>query len=119
MSNIRVLELTLDSSAAHVLPSICGETLKVLKLDEVPRNFAWHHFRYDIFDHPTIFDQLTVLHLSYDNNDMPLTEGEVQDKIALGTHNCNQLCFPALSELTIENCTPDCDLYTPIFCFTS
>ncbi|KAJ2034311.1 hypothetical protein H4S03_005062 [Coemansia sp. S3946] len=117
--NIRVLELTLDSSAAHVLPSICGETLKVLKLDEVPRNFAWHHFRYDIFDHPTIFDQLTVLHLSYDNNDMPLTEGEVQDKIALGTHNCNQLCFPALSELTIENCTPDCDLYTPIFCFTS
>ncbi|KAJ2086402.1 hypothetical protein GGI09_006699 [Coemansia sp. S100] len=108
--NIRVLELTLDSSAALVLPSICGETLKVLKLDEVPRNFAWHHFRYDIFDLPIVFHQLTVLHLSYDNNDMPLTEGEVQDKIASGARCCDQLYFPALRELSIENCTPDCDL---------
>ncbi|KAJ2018221.1 hypothetical protein GGI14_002447 [Coemansia sp. S680] len=108
--NIRVLEFTLDSSAVRVLPSICGETLKVLKLSMVPRNFAWHHFRYDIFDLPIVFHQLNVLHLSYDNNDMTLTEGEVQDKIASGAHNCDQLCFPALRELAIWNCTPDCDL---------
>ncbi|KAJ2243749.1 hypothetical protein GGI13_006487 [Coemansia sp. RSA 455] len=108
--NIRVLELTLDSSAVRVLPSICGETLKVLKLGDVPRNFAWHYFRYDIFDQPIVFRQLTVLHLSYEHNGMPLTEGEVQDKIASGAHNCDQLYFPALRELAIRNCTPDCDL---------
>ncbi|KAJ2869144.1 hypothetical protein GGH93_006249, partial [Coemansia aciculifera] len=102
--------LTLDSSAVCVLPSICGETLKVLKLDEVPRNFAWHHFRYDMFDHPIVFRQLTVLHLSFEHKDIDLTEDEVQDKIASGAHNCDQLCFPALRELVIYNCTPDCDL---------
>ncbi|KAJ2050670.1 hypothetical protein H4S04_002452 [Coemansia sp. S16] len=108
--NIRVLELELDSSAVRILPSICGETLKVLKLSKVPRNFAWHHFRYDIFDLPIVFRQLTALHLSYEDNDMPLTEGEVQDKIASGARCCDQLYFPALRELAIRNCTPDCDL---------
>ncbi|KAJ2071324.1 hypothetical protein GGH13_003432 [Coemansia sp. S155-1] len=105
-----VLELELDSSAVRILPSICGETLKVLKLSKVPRNFAWHHFRYDIFDLPIVFRQLTALHLSYEDNDMPLTEGEVQDKIASGARCCDQLYFPALRELAIRNCTPDCDL---------
>ncbi|KAJ2070252.1 hypothetical protein GGI09_009495, partial [Coemansia sp. S100] len=41
---------------------------------------------------------------------MPLTEGEVQDKTASGAYNCDQLYFPALRELAIRNCTPDCDL---------
>ncbi|KAJ2339715.1 hypothetical protein GGH92_006590 [Coemansia sp. RSA 2673] len=41
---------------------------------------------------------------------MPLTEDKVQDKIASGAHNCDQLYFPALRELAIRNCTPDCDL---------
>ncbi|KAJ2062599.1 hypothetical protein GGI17_002293 [Coemansia sp. S146] len=108
--NIKVLELTLDSSAVRVLPSICGETLKVLKLGEVPHNFAWHHFRYNIFDYPIVFRQLTVLHLSFEYKDIDLTEVEIQDKIASGAHCCDQLCFPALRELVIENCTPDCDL---------
>ncbi|KAJ1912440.1 hypothetical protein GGI16_005408 [Coemansia sp. S142-1] len=108
--NVKVLGLTLDSSTVPVLPSICGETLKVLKLSSVPRNFAWHHFRYDIFDLPIVFHQLTVLHLSYERNDTPLTESEVQDKIAAGARCCDQLYFPALRELAIRNCTPDCDL---------
>ncbi|KAJ2428163.1 hypothetical protein GGF41_001454 [Coemansia sp. RSA 2531] len=108
--NIKVLGLTLDSSTVPVLPSICGETLKVLKLSSVPRNFAWHHFRYDIFDLPIVFRQLTVLHLSYERNVMPLTESEVQDKIVSGARCCDQLYFPALRELAILNCTPDCNL---------
>ncbi|KAJ2353819.1 hypothetical protein GGH92_000421 [Coemansia sp. RSA 2673] len=108
--NIRVLELTLDSSAVRVLPSICGETLKVLKLDEIPRNFAWHHFRYDIFDLPIVFHQLTVLHFTFKEEYMSLTEAEIDYKVASGAHCCDQLCFPALRELSIENCTPDCDL---------
>ncbi|KAJ2754100.1 hypothetical protein GGI19_002651 [Coemansia pectinata] len=109
--NIKVLELTLDSSAVRVLPSICGETLKVLKLDEVPRNFAWHHFRYDdLFGSPIVFLQLTVLHLNFEYKDIDLTEVEIQDKIVSGAHCCDQLCFPALRELIIDNCTPDCDL---------
>ncbi|KAJ2053985.1 hypothetical protein IW146_001029 [Coemansia sp. RSA 922] len=113
--NIRVLELALDSTATRVLPSICGETLKVLKLYDVPRNFAWHHFSYDIFVRPIVFHQLTTLHLNFKSNSMELTESEIQDKIASGAHNCDQLSFPALRELVINHCTPDCDLlYTDL-----
>ncbi|KAJ2748599.1 hypothetical protein GGI19_006045, partial [Coemansia pectinata] len=108
--NIKVLALTLDSSAVRVLPSICGETLKALVLNNVPRNFAWHHFRYDMFDHPIVFRQLVVLHLTFEYGDIELTKVEIQDKIASGAHNCDQLCFPALKQLFIRNCTPDCDL---------
>ncbi|KAJ2261816.1 hypothetical protein GGI01_002009 [Coemansia sp. RSA 376] len=108
--NIKVLELTLDSSAARVLPCICGETLRVLKLYDVPRNFAWHHFRYDIFDRPIVFHRLTILHLYFDASGTDLTESEIQDKVVSGAHCCDQLSFPALRELVINNCTPDCDL---------
>ncbi|KAJ1670634.1 hypothetical protein GGF38_001386, partial [Coemansia sp. RSA 25] len=63
---IAVLELALDSSAARdILPSICGETLRVLKLSNVPHNFAWHHFRYDVFVRPIVFPRLTSLDISY------------------------------------------------------
>ncbi|KAJ2327173.1 hypothetical protein GGI00_004535 [Coemansia sp. RSA 2681] len=108
--HIAVLELTLDSSAAHVLPSICGETLRVLKLDNVPRNFAWHHFRYDVFVRPIVFPRLATLSLSYSHKFMELTKDEVQRKIISGALNCDQLCFPVLKRLIIRNCTPDCDL---------
>ncbi|KAJ2863140.1 hypothetical protein GGH94_003804 [Coemansia aciculifera] len=110
--NIKVLELRLDSSAAHVLPSICGETLRVLRLYNAPRNFAWHHFRYNIFVRPIVFHQLTIFHLSYlrEDKDQALTEDEIQDKVASGAHNCDQLSFPALKQLSIAYCTPDCDL---------
>ncbi|KAJ2018223.1 hypothetical protein GGI14_002449 [Coemansia sp. S680] len=113
--NIKVLELALDSSAARVLPSICGETLKVLKLDRVPLNFAWHHFRYDIFTRPIVFSQLTILDITFEYKDAPLTEVKIQEKIASGARSCDQLCFPALRQLYIRNCTPDCDLlYTDL-----
>ncbi|KAJ2748481.1 hypothetical protein GGI19_006097 [Coemansia pectinata] len=108
--NIKVLELTLDSSAARVLPSICGETLKMLKLKRVPLNFAWHHFRYDLFSRPIVFRQLTILHLSFEGKEIAYTEVEIQDKMASGARCCDQLCFPALKQLSIEYCTPDCDL---------
>ncbi|KAJ2859260.1 hypothetical protein GGH94_006200 [Coemansia aciculifera] len=107
---IKVLELTLDSSAVRVLPDICGETLKVLKLYNVPHNFAWHHFRYDMFDHPIVFRQLTVLHLTFEYEDIAFAEGEIRDRAASGVHCCDQLSFPALKQLYIQNCTPDCDL---------
>ncbi|KAJ2336480.1 hypothetical protein GGI00_000804 [Coemansia sp. RSA 2681] len=108
--HIAVLELTLDSSAARVLPSICGETLRVLKLNNVPRNFAWHHFRYDVFVRPIVFSRLTILSLSYDDQPTDITKDEVQRKITSGAYNCDQLCFPVLKKLVIDNCTPDCDL---------
>ncbi|KAJ2028405.1 hypothetical protein IWW57_002168 [Coemansia sp. S610] len=108
--NIRVLELTLDSLAVCVLPSICGETLRVLKMENVPRNFAWHYFRYDIFVRPVVFRQLTVLRLAFKLEDKILTEDEELDKVSLGASNCDQLVFPALKQLAIENCPPDCDL---------
>ncbi|KAJ2502318.1 hypothetical protein IWW47_003012, partial [Coemansia sp. RSA 2052] len=108
---IAVLELTLDSSAARgVLPSICGETLRVLKLSEVPRNFAWHHFRYDVFVRPIVFRRLTVLNIAYNSGSMLSAMEDTQAKAALGAYNCDQLCFPVLKSLTINNCTPDCDL---------
>ncbi|KAJ2460749.1 hypothetical protein GGF42_000652 [Coemansia sp. RSA 2424] len=108
--HIAVLELTLDSSAARVLPSVCGETLRVLKLKNVPRNFAWHHFRYDVFVQPIVFPRLTILSLSYIYQFADLTKDEVQRKITSGAYNCDQLCFPVLKELEIDSCTPDCDL---------
>ncbi|KAJ2064695.1 hypothetical protein GGI17_000837 [Coemansia sp. S146] len=110
--NIKVLELTLNSSMARILSSICGKTLRVLKLDEVPRNFAWHHFRYDTFDRPIVFPQLTVLRLGYQHEDtnQALTEDKIQDRVASGAHCCDQLSFPALRDLEIRRCTPDCDL---------
>ncbi|KAJ2053981.1 hypothetical protein IW146_001033 [Coemansia sp. RSA 922] len=108
--NIKILELTLDSSAARILPSICGKTLKVLKLYDVPHNFAWHHFRYDTFDQPIVFQQLAILHLSFRDEIKALTESEVQDKVVSGAHCCDQLSFPALKQLSIRGCTPDCDL---------
>ncbi|KAJ2457195.1 hypothetical protein GGF42_002828, partial [Coemansia sp. RSA 2424] len=108
--HIAVLELTLDSSAAHILPSICGETLRVLKLDGVPRNFAWHHFRYDIFVRPIVFPRLTILGISYKFVHDEPTKDEIQSKVASGALNCDQLCFPVLKKLTIRRCTPDCDL---------
>ncbi|KAJ2469831.1 hypothetical protein GGI03_000063 [Coemansia sp. RSA 2337] len=109
-SNIKVLEVRLDSSAARVLPSICGKTLKVLKLYDVPHNFAWHHFRYDTFDQPIVFQQLAILHLSFRGEIEALTESEVQDKVVSGAYCCDQLSFPALKQLSIRGCTPDCDL---------
>ncbi|KAJ2754502.1 hypothetical protein GGI19_002350 [Coemansia pectinata] len=109
--NVRVLELTLDSLETRVLPSICGETLKVLKLEKVPRNFAWHYFRYDdLFDQPIAFRQLTVLQLDFKHEEKAHTEDDVRNKIASGAYNCDQLSFPALKQLSIQNCTPDCDL---------
>ncbi|KAJ2103299.1 hypothetical protein GGI09_000736 [Coemansia sp. S100] len=108
--SIRVLELQLDSSAVRVLPSICGETLKVLKLYQVPRNFAWHHFRYDIFVLPIAFLQLTILDLIFESRGNVFSEDEIQNKVASGARCCDQLRFPALKQLTIVNCTPDCDL---------
>ncbi|KAJ2876535.1 hypothetical protein H4R27_006328, partial [Coemansia aciculifera] len=109
--NVRVLELTLDSLETRVLPSICGETLKVLKLEKVPRNFAWHYFRYDdLFDQPIVFRQLTVLQLDFKHEEKAHTEDDVRNKIASGAYNCDQLSFPALKQLSIQNCTPDCDL---------
>ncbi|KAJ2859900.1 hypothetical protein GGH94_005844 [Coemansia aciculifera] len=108
--SINVLELTLDSSAARVLPSICSGTLRVLRLDNVPRNFAWHYFRYDIFVRPIVSRQLAILRSTFKYEDTQLTEGEIQDKIGSGAHCCEQLSFPALKELSISNCTPDCDL---------
>ncbi|KAJ2430654.1 hypothetical protein GGF41_000894 [Coemansia sp. RSA 2531] len=113
--SIRVLELQLDSSAVRVLPSICGETLKVLKLYQVPRNFAWHHFRYDIFVLPIAFLQLTILDLIFESRGNVFSEDEIQNKVASGACCCDQLRFPALKQLTIVNCTPDCDLlYTDL-----
>ncbi|KAJ2863142.1 hypothetical protein GGH94_003806 [Coemansia aciculifera] len=110
--NIKVLELNLDSAAARILPSICGETLRVLRLYNVPRNFAWHHFRYDVFVRPIVFPRLEILDIDYQYEDknQALTEDGIQDKIASGAHNCDQLCFPALKQLSLRNCTPDCDL---------
>ncbi|KAJ2336692.1 hypothetical protein GGI00_000689 [Coemansia sp. RSA 2681] len=108
--HIAVLELALDSSAARVLPSICGKTLRVLKLSSVPRNFAWHHFRYDVFVRPIVFPRLTILSLSYKYQDDALTKDEIQSKVTSGALNCDQLCFPVLKKLTIRRCTPDCDL---------
>ncbi|KAJ2064911.1 hypothetical protein GGI17_000718 [Coemansia sp. S146] len=110
--NIKVLTTSLDLSTVRLLPSICGETLRVLKLYDVPRNFAWHHFRYDIFVRPIVFPQLTTLHLYFqlEDKNQALTEGEIQDKVASGANNCDQLSFPALRYLIIRNCTPDCDL---------
>ncbi|KAJ2859850.1 hypothetical protein GGH94_005873, partial [Coemansia aciculifera] len=109
--NIKVLEFRLDSAAARILPSICGETLKVLKLGSVPHNFAWHHFRYDdLFDLPIVFRQLTVLYLYFRGKEIAYTEGEIQDKVASGARCCDQLSFPALKQLYIQDCTPDCDL---------
>ncbi|KAJ2445177.1 hypothetical protein GGF42_006080, partial [Coemansia sp. RSA 2424] len=99
--HISVLELTLDSSAARLLPSICGETLRVLKLSSVPRNFAWHHFRYDVFVRPIVFPRLTILGISYKFVDEKPTEDEVQSKVASGALNCDQLCFPVLKKLEI------------------
>ncbi|KAJ2461326.1 hypothetical protein GGF42_000269 [Coemansia sp. RSA 2424] len=108
--HIAVLELSLDSSAARVLPSICGETLRVLKLSSVPHNFAWHHFRYDVFVRPIVFPRLTSLGISYKFVHNEFTKDEVQRKITSGAYNCDQLCFPVLKELEINGCTPDCDL---------
>ncbi|KAJ2827082.1 hypothetical protein FBU31_003268 [Coemansia sp. 'formosensis'] len=110
--HIKVLELNLGSLASSVLTGICGETLGVLQLYAVPRNFAWHHFRYDTFDQPIVFRQLTILHLNYQSEDESkvLTADEVQEKTSLGARNCDRLRFPALSEMSIVNCTPDCDL---------
>ncbi|KAJ2040726.1 hypothetical protein H4S03_000841 [Coemansia sp. S3946] len=110
MRNIKVLELNLDPFEARVLPSICGDTLKVLKLYGVPTNFAWHHFRYDTFDQPIVFQQLVILHLTFRGEFGELTESEVQDKVVSGAYCCDQLSFPALKQLSIQNCTPDCDL---------
>ncbi|KAJ2411968.1 hypothetical protein GGI10_003968, partial [Coemansia sp. RSA 2530] len=108
--SIAVLELSLDAAVAPVIPSVSGETLKVLKLNNVPHNFAWHCFRYDIYTRPIVFRQLTILHLSYDYDDNPAAAAGIQSKVASGALNCDQLVFPALKKLTIENCTPDCDL---------
>ncbi|KAJ2836889.1 hypothetical protein FBU31_001263, partial [Coemansia sp. 'formosensis'] len=121
--NIKVLELSLGLLTSSVLTGICSETLSVLKLYNTPHNFAWHHFRYDTFVQPIVFRKLTVLHLFYqpkdegmalyypsEDEDKVLTADEIQEKIALGALNCDQLCFPALRELTIVDCTPDCDL---------
>ncbi|KAJ1670740.1 hypothetical protein GGF38_001308, partial [Coemansia sp. RSA 25] len=108
--HIADLELALDSSAARVLPSICGETLRVLKLSSVPRNFAWHHFRYDVFVRPIVFPRLTILSLVYKHQRAVLTKDEIQSKVASGALNCDQLCFPVLKKVEIHNCTPDCDL---------
>ncbi|KAJ2830545.1 hypothetical protein FBU31_002467, partial [Coemansia sp. 'formosensis'] len=110
--NIKVLELSLGSLASSILTGICSETLSVLKLYDAPRDFAWHHFRYDTFDQPIVFRKLTVLLLLYQPEDKSkaLTDAEVQEKTALGALNCDQLRFPALRELCIGNCTPDCDL---------
>ncbi|KAJ2892314.1 hypothetical protein IWW38_003266 [Coemansia aciculifera] len=107
---ISVLELSLDNEAAQKLPNVCGETLRELKLSKVPQNFAWRRFRYDIFVRPIVFPRLTILHLNYDGLDAELTEDEIQSRVSSGARNCDQLCFPALKELSIYNCSPDCDL---------
>ncbi|KAJ2681662.1 hypothetical protein IWW39_006272, partial [Coemansia spiralis] len=106
--NTAVLDLSLDSMVAQIIPSVCGEVLKILKLSHAPRNFVWHHFRYDFYARPIMFRRLTILHLFYERK--PATAAEIQSKAASGALNREQLVFPALIRLTIGNCTPDCDL---------
>ncbi|KAJ2733694.1 hypothetical protein IW152_002877 [Coemansia sp. BCRC 34962] len=108
--NIAVLELTLSLGVARGVPSVCGGTLKVLKLYDVPRNFVWRHFRYDLYTGPIVFCRLSILHLFYDYELHIPTVDEMQGKAASGAHSCDQLVFPALKQLDIRNCTPDCDL---------
>ncbi|KAJ1820398.1 hypothetical protein LPJ60_003228, partial [Coemansia sp. RSA 2675] len=108
--NIAVLELTLSLEVARVVPSVCGGTLKVLKLRDVPRDFVWRHFHYDFYVRPIVFRRLTILHLFYDYKYPLPTAAEIQSKVASGALNCDQLAFPALKQLFIQNCTPDCDL---------
>ncbi|KAJ2859521.1 hypothetical protein GGH94_006061 [Coemansia aciculifera] len=111
MRNIKLLELFSDLPAARALPSISGETLRVLKLTNISRKFAWHHFRYDLFARLIVFRRLIILHIAYDDgSNVETSEDKIQDRIASGVHNCDQLSFPALKELYIEECTPDCDL---------
>ncbi|KAJ2059522.1 hypothetical protein GGI17_004343 [Coemansia sp. S146] len=97
-----VLDLTLDLSVTRVLPSICGETLRVLKMEDVPHNFAWHHFCYDTFTRPIVFNRLTILHLGFEGTGTALTGGEMEDKTGLGAHNCDQL---SLGKLNISHCS--------------
>ncbi|KAJ2738468.1 hypothetical protein GGI20_006270, partial [Coemansia sp. BCRC 34301] len=66
--NISVLDITLDSGASCLLPGICGETLQILRIDNVPRNFAWHHFRYDVFSRPIVFRRLVILRIAYETD---------------------------------------------------
>ncbi|KAJ2727922.1 hypothetical protein IW152_006099, partial [Coemansia sp. BCRC 34962] len=108
--NIAVLELSLDSVATRVIPCVYSETLKVLKLYNIPHNFSWRHFRYDFFVRPIVFRRLTILHLRYDLRYDPATVDETHSKVPLGALNCDQLGFPALKRLTIESCTHDCDV---------
>ncbi|KAJ2910049.1 hypothetical protein GGI21_001264 [Coemansia aciculifera] len=108
--NIAVLELTLDDKASWKLPDVCGEMLRELKLSNVPQNFAWRRFRYDIFVRPIVFPRLTIVSLVYNSQHAGLTDDEIQSRVRSGARNCDQLCFPALKELVIYNCTPDCDL---------
>ncbi|KAJ2032359.1 hypothetical protein IWW57_000268 [Coemansia sp. S610] len=110
LPKIKVLDLALSLTVAPVIPSVCGETLKVLKLNNVPRNFAWHYFRYDIYTRPIVFRRLTILHLSYDSDNNPATAANIHSRAASGAPNCDQLVFPVLKQLSIRNCTPDCDL---------
>ncbi|KAJ2768289.1 hypothetical protein GGI18_005620, partial [Coemansia linderi] len=72
---IAVLELSLDPTATRAIPTVCSEALKVLRLYNIPHNFAWHYFRYDFYSMPIVFRRLTVLHLRYDLRYDPATEG--------------------------------------------
>ncbi|KAJ2840463.1 hypothetical protein FBU31_000393 [Coemansia sp. 'formosensis'] len=110
MKSIQVLELSLDPSAVLHLPWVCGETLKALRLVNVPHNFTWHNFCHNLFIRPIIFRQLTSLRLAYEEEDEELTEGEIQERVDLGAQYCDQLQFPALKYLAVDKCTPDCDL---------
>ncbi|KAJ2042812.1 hypothetical protein H4S04_007102 [Coemansia sp. S16] len=75
-------------------------------MSDVPRNFAWHHFRHDIFNNPIIFLQLTVLRLTFEYESFDITKDEVRDKIALGAHNCDLLYAdipcPELKEVVLS-----------------
>ncbi|KAJ2869367.1 hypothetical protein GGH93_006178, partial [Coemansia aciculifera] len=63
-----------------------------------------------MFVQPIVFCRLVILHIIFDYRGKTLTEGEIQDKIVSGAYNCDQLSFPALRQLVIDDCTPDCDL---------
>ncbi|KAJ2461320.1 hypothetical protein GGF42_000263 [Coemansia sp. RSA 2424] len=59
---------------------------------------------------PIVFPRLTSLDISYEYYNNELTKDEVQRKITSGAYNCDQLQFPVLKRLEINNCAPDCDL---------
>ncbi|PIA16527.1 hypothetical protein COEREDRAFT_8317 [Coemansia reversa NRRL 1564] len=112
ISKLTFIDLTLSSTATHQLPYVCANSLRVLRLYNVPHDFSWRYFQKDMTSDELAFLNLEVLKLDFQDNAIVWYDSEWTGQPS-DTCRIYQLQCPMLKSLVLKNCPPSFGLFQP------